>query len=82
LAITGLDYRKNGNVGGKKTKVFLAEFPFINPNDFVGNEPAAFDVSGRQLLYSFINPQKDCDCCKPRRKLLSFGPICELSKHD
>lgn len=70
--------------GGQKTKVFLAGISIHQPELVLLDEPSNhLDVSGRQLLYSFIKSTKSTLIVVSHdRKLLNLlDTICELSKH-
>src|SRR5574344_804979 len=70
--------------GGQKTKVFLAGISIHKPELVLLDEPSNhLDVSGRQLLYSFIKSTKSTLIVVSHdRKLLNLlDTICELSKH-
>jgi len=70
--------------GGQKTKVFLAGISIHKPKLVLLDEPSNhLDVSGRQLLYSFIKSTKSTLIVVSHdRKLLNLlDTICELSKH-
>ncbi|MGQ7944676.1 ribosomal protection-like ABC-F family protein [Flavobacterium sp. WC2509] len=70
--------------GGQKAKVFLAGISIHQPELILLDEPSNhLDVSGRQLLYDFIQSTK-CTLIvvSHDRKLLNFlDSVCELSKH-
>lgn len=69
--------------GGQKTKVFLAGISIHQPELVLLDEPSNhLDVSGRQLLYSFIqSTQSTLIIVSHDRKLLnSLNTVCELSK--
>lgn len=70
--------------GGQKTKVFLAGISIHQPELVLLDEPSNhLDISGRQLLYDFIQPAKSTLIVVSHdRKLLNLlDTICELSKH-
>ena len=70
--------------GGEKTKVFLAGISIHQPELVILDEPSNhLDISGRQLLYHFIQ-STPCTLVivSHDRKLLNLlNPVCELSKH-
>ncbi|MGV8091377.1 MAG: ribosomal protection-like ABC-F family protein [Mangrovibacterium sp.] len=69
--------------GGQKTKVFLAGISIHQPELVLLDEPSNhLDVSGRQLLYNFIQTaQNTLIVVSHDRKLLNhLDPVCELSK--
>lgn len=70
--------------GGQKTKVFLAGISIHQPELVLLDEPSNhLDVSGRQLLYDFIQSTKSTLIVVSHdRKLLNLlNTVCELSKH-
>lgn len=70
--------------GGQKTKIFLAGIFIHQPELVLLDEPSNhLDVSGRQLLYDFIQSTKSTLLIVSHdRKLLNLlDTICELSKH-
>lgn len=69
--------------GGQKTKVFLAGISIHQPELVLLDEPSNhLDVSGRQLLYDFIQATKGALIVVSHdRKLLNLlDTVCELSK--
>ncbi|MDO5105167.1 ribosomal protection-like ABC-F family protein [Capnocytophaga sp.] len=69
--------------GGQKTKVFLAGISIHQPELVLLDEPSNhLDVSGRQLLYDFIQATKgSLIVVSHDRKLLNLlDTVCELSK--
>ena len=69
--------------GGQKTKVFLAGISIHQPELVLLDEPSNhLDVSGRQLLYDFIQATKGALIVVSHdRKLLNLlDAVCELSK--
>lgn len=69
--------------GGQKTKVFLAGISIHQPELILLDEPSNhLDVSGRQLLYDFIqSTQSTLIVVSHDRKLLNLlDTVCELSK--
>lgn len=69
--------------GGQKTKVFLAGISIHQPELVLLDEPSNhLDVSGRQLLYDFIQATKGALIVVGHdRKLLNLlDTVCELSK--
>jgi ATPase subunit of ABC transporter with duplicated ATPase domains len=69
--------------GGQKTKVFLAGISIHQPQLILMDEPSNhLDVSGRQLLYDYIQfTQSSLIVVSHDRKLLNLlDPVCELSK--
>lgn len=69
--------------GGQKTKVFLAGISIHQPELVLLDEPSNhLDVSGRQLLYNFIQTaQNTLIVVSHDRKLLNLlDTVCELSK--
>lgn len=69
--------------GGQKTKVFLAGISIHQPELVLLDEPSNhLDISGRQLLYDFIQSTKSTLIVVSHdRKLLNLlDTICELSK--
>lgn len=70
--------------GGQKTKVFLAGISIHQPELVLLDEPSNhLDISGRQLLYEFIqNTKSTLIVVSHDRKLLNLlNTVCELSKH-
>ncbi|MGV3541150.1 MAG: ribosomal protection-like ABC-F family protein [Rufibacter sp.] len=70
--------------GGQKTKVFLAGISIHEPELVLFDEPSNhLDVSGRQLLYDFIQSTKiTLIVVSHDRKLLNFlDTVCEISKY-
>ena len=70
--------------GGQKTKVFLAGISIHQPELILLDEPSNhLDISGRQLLYDFIqSTQSTLIIISHDRKLLNLlNSVCELSKH-
>jgi len=70
--------------GGQKTKVFLAGITIHQPGLVLLDEPSNhLDVSGRHLLYDFIQSTKSTLLVVSHdRKLLNLlDSVCELSKH-
>ena len=70
--------------GGQKTKVFLAGISIHQPELVLLDEPSNhLDISGRQLLYDFIQSTKSTLIIVSHdRKLLNLlDTVCELSKH-
>ncbi len=70
--------------GGQKTKVFLAGISIHQPELILLDEPSNhLDVSGRQLLYDFIQSTKSSLIVVSHdRKLLNLlDNVCELNKH-
>lgn len=70
--------------GGQKTKIFLAGISIHQPELVLLDEPSNhLDVSGRQLLYDFIQSTKNTLIVVSHdRKLLNLlDTVCELSKH-
>jgi len=71
--------------GGQKTKVFLAGISIHQPEFVALDEPSNhLDISGRQLLYDFIQTTKSTLIVVSHdRKLLNLlNPVCELSKRE
>jgi len=69
--------------GGQKTKVFLAGISIHEPELVLLDEPSNhLDISGRQLLYDFIqSTQSTLIAVSHDRKLLNLlNTVCELSK--
>ncbi len=69
--------------GGQKTKVFLAGIYIHEPELVLLDEPSNhLDISGRQLLYDFIqSTQSTLIAVSHDRKLLNLlNTVCELSK--
>ena len=69
--------------GGQKMKVFLAGISIHEPQFVLLDEPGNhLDLSGRQLLYDFIQSAKNTLMVVSHdRKLLNlFNTVCELSK--
>lgn len=69
--------------GGQKTKVFLAGIYIHEPKLVLLDEPSNhLDISGRQLLYDFIqSTQSTLIAVSHDRKLLNLlNTVCELSK--
>jgi ATPase subunit of ABC transporter with duplicated ATPase domains len=69
--------------GGQKTKVFLAGISIHQPEIVLLDEPSNhLDVSGRALLYDFIESSSSTMIVVSHdRKLLNLlHPVCELSK--
>lgn len=69
--------------GGQKTKVFLAGIVIHKPELILLDEPSNhLDVTGRQLLYDFIqSTQSTLIVVSHDRKLLNLlNTVCELSK--
>ncbi|MFD1817959.1 ATPase components of ABC transporters with duplicated ATPase domains [Pseudarcicella hirudinis] len=69
--------------GGQKTKVFLAGISIHHPELVLLDEPSNhLDISGRQLLYDFIQSTKSTLIVVSHdRKLLNLSDtVCELSK--
>ncbi len=70
--------------GGQKTKVFLAGIFIHQPELVLLDEPSNhLDISGRQLLYEFIQTTKSTLIVVSHdRKLLNLlNTVCELTKH-
>ncbi|NLF42379.1 MAG: ABC-F family ATP-binding cassette domain-containing protein [Bacteroidales bacterium] len=70
--------------GGQKTKVFLAGISIHQPEFILLDEPSNhLDISGRQLLYNFIQTTKSTLIVVSHdRKLLNLlDNVCELTKH-
>lgn len=70
--------------GGQKTKVFLASISIHQPELVLMDEPSNhLDISGRQLLYDFIQSTKSTLIVVSHdRKLLNFlDTVCELCKN-
>lgn len=70
--------------GGQKTKVFLAGISIHQPELILLDEPSNhLDISGRELLYNFIQSTKSTVIVVSHdRKLLNFlETICELNQH-
>lgn len=70
--------------GGQKTKVFLAGISIHQPQLVLMDEPSNhLDVGGRQLLYNFIQNEKNSLIVVSHdRKLLNLlNTVCELSQH-
>lgn len=70
--------------GGQKTKVFLAGISIHQPKLILLDEPSNhLDISGRQLLYNFIQLTKSTLIVVSHdRKLLNLlDTVCELSKY-
>jgi ATPase subunit of ABC transporter with duplicated ATPase domains len=83
LAELDLSQRMETLSGGQKTKVFLAGISIHQPELVLLDEPSNhLDVSGRQLLYNFIQTaQNTLIVVSHDRKLLNhLDPVCELSK--
>ncbi|WP_461534292.1 ribosomal protection-like ABC-F family protein [Sinomicrobium sp.] len=71
--------------GGQKTKVFLAGIAVHQPELVLLDEPSNhLDVSGRQLLYDFIQFTKSTMIVVSHdRKLLNLlNTVCELNKNE
>ncbi|WP_026765163.1 ABC-F family ATP-binding cassette domain-containing protein [Sediminibacterium salmoneum] len=70
--------------GGQKTKVFLAGISIHQPELVLLDEPSNhLDVTGRQLLYDFIQTTKSTIIVvsHDRKLLYLLNTVCELSKH-
>lgn len=70
--------------GGQKTKVFLASISIHNPELVLLDEPSNhLDISGRELLYRFIQSTKSTLIVVSHDiKLLNLlNMVCELTKH-
>lgn len=70
--------------GGQKTKIFLAGISIHEPKLVLLDEPSNhLDISGRQLLYNFIqSTQSTLIVVSHDRKLLNLlDTICELGRH-
>lgn len=84
LADLNLSQKMETLSGGQKTKVFLAGISIHQPELVLLDEPSNhLDISGRQLLYDFIQSTKSTLVVVSHdRKLLNLlDTICELSKH-
>lgn len=84
--LTGLDLSQKMETlsGGQKTKVFLAGISIHQPELILLDEPSNhLDISGRQLLYDFIQSTKSTLIVVSHdRKLLNLlNSTCELSRH-
>ena len=80
----GLSQKMESLSGGQKTKVFLAGISIHQPQLILLDEPSNhLDISGRQLLYGFIQATKSTLLVVSHdRKLLNLlDTVCELSKH-
>ena len=70
--------------GGQKTKVFLAGISIHQPELVLLDEPSNhLDISGRQLLYDFIQSTKSTliIVSHDRKMLNLLDTVCELSKN-
>ena len=84
--LTGLDWLQKMETlsGGEKAKVFLAGISIHEPELVLLDEPSNhLDLSGRQLLYDFIqSTQSALVVVSHDRKLVNLlHAVCELSKH-
>jgi len=83
LANLDLSQKMETLSGGQKTKVFLAGISIHQPTLVLLDEPSNhLDISGRQLLYNFIqSTQSTLIIVSHDRKLLNLlGKVAELSK--